>query len=201
MNGSGHSARLPGTAIVIMPQDVPQMLASACCLTRVASGSKVNRLLAVLNAMFADRSGGASAANDKPDVVLETLQIGAHRVRVYVDFGADSAVLGFSVEDDPGRQRYFPMYGSTYRGLPSVTLDVFVSDGQEEMWVHSDWFGYEILAYHRLGTDLCMTQYGEITSSDKPTPEIIGGGTKRFPPMDTEKLSKIATLKYATARA
>jgi hypothetical protein len=201
MNGSGHSARLPGTAIVIVPQDVPQMLANACCLTLVASGSKVNMLRAVLNSMFADLSGGASAANDKPDVVLETLQVGAHCVRFYVDFGADSAVLGFSVEGDSGHQRYFPMYGSTYRGLPSVTLEVLVSDTQEVMWVQSDWFGYEILAYHRLATDLCMTQYGEITSSDKPTPDIIVGGTIRFPTMDTEKLSKTLTLKYDTARA
>jgi hypothetical protein len=201
MNGSGHLARLPGTALEIVPQEAHRMLANACCLTRVASGSKVNMLRAVFSSMFADRSGGASAANDKPDVVLETLQIGAHCVRFYVNFGVDSAVLGFSVERDSGHQRYFPMYGSTYRGLPSVTLDVFVSDTQEVMWVHSDWFGYEILAYHRLGTDLCMTQYGEITSSDKPTPEIISGGTKGFPTMDTEKLSKIATLKYDTARA
>ena len=148
--------------------------------------------------MFADRSDGSSAANDEPDVVLETLQIGAHCVRVYVDFGTDSAVLGFSVEDDPGHQRYFPMYGSTYRGLPSVTLDVFVADSKGEIWVHSNWPGYENLAYHRLGSDLCMTQYGEITSSDKPTPEIIGGGTSRFPAMDTEKVSKIATLEYGT---
>src|SRR5919112_6384944 len=198
MNGSDHLARLPGTALEIVPQEVHQMLANSCCLTRVASGSKVTVLLAGLNSMFADRSGEASAANDKPDVVIDTLQIGTHRVQFYVDFGADSAVLGFSVEGDSGHQRYFPMYGSTYRGLPSVTLDVFVSENQEEMWAHSDWFGYEILAYHRLGTDLCITQYGEITSSDKPTPEIISGGTKRFPTMDTEKLSKIATLKYDT---
>jgi len=29
-----------------------------------------------------------------------------------------------------------------------------------------------------------MTRYGEITSSDKPTPEIPGGGTWRFPELD-----------------
>lgn len=140
--------------------------------------------------------GGAPAAKEKPDVLLESVQIGTRSAQFYVDFDADSAVLGFSVENDSGQQRYFPMYGSTYRGLPSVTLDVFVSDSQEEMWVHSSWSGYKILAYHRMGTDRCMTRYGEITSFDKPTPESLGGGTRRFPEMDIEKVSKVATLTY-----
>jgi hypothetical protein len=118
-------------------------------------------------------------------------------VQFYIHFGVDSAVLGFSVENDSGQQRYFPMFGSTYRDIPPVTLNIFVSDSQNEMWVFSSWSGYETLAYHRMGTDRSMTQYGEIGSFAKPTPEMLGGtGTKLFPKMDIEKLSKIATLKY-----
>lgn len=119
-------------------------------------------------------SGGATAANEKPAVVLQSVQIGTRSVRFYVDFGTDSAVLGFSVENDSGQQRYFLMYGSTYRGLPPVVLDVFVSHCQEEMWVRSSWSGYEVLAYHRMGTNRCITRYGEITSFDKPTPASLG---------------------------
>ncbi len=144
--------------------------------------------------------GRVPAANEKPDVVLESVQIGTRSAQFYIDFGADSAVLGFSVENDSGQQQYFPMYGSTYRGIPSVTLDVFVSYSQDEMWVHSSWSGYEILAYHRMGTDRCMTRYGEITFFDKPTPETFGGGTRRFPEMDIEKVSKVATFKYDRKR-
>jgi len=139
---------------------------------------------------------GAYTANKKPDIVLGSVQIDTRSAQFYIDFGGDSAILGFSVENKSGQPLYFPMYGSTYLGLPSVTLDVFVSDSQEEIWVHSSWSGYEILAYHRMGTDRCMTRYGEITSFDKPIPESLGGGTRRFPEMDIEKVSKVATLKY-----
>jgi len=143
-----------------------------------------------------EQTGGEPATNENPTVLLESVQIGKRFVQFYVDFTVDSAVLGFSVENGSGQQQYFPMYASTYRGLPSVTLNIFVSDSQEEMWVHSSWAGYEILAYHRMDTDRCITRYGEITSFDKPTPESLGGGTKRFPEMHNEKVSKVATLKY-----
>jgi hypothetical protein len=139
---------------------------------------------------------GIDTASEKPDVILDSVQIATYSLQFYVDFGADTAVLGFSVENESDRPQYFPMYASTYRGLPAVTLDVFVSDSQEEMWVHSSWSGYEILAYHRIGTDRCMTRYGEIVSFDKPIPESLGGGTRRFPEMDIEKVSKVATLTY-----
>ncbi len=144
------------------------------------------------------QGGKVSTMNEKPSIILESVRIDNRSVQFYINFGMDNAVLGFSVENDAGQQRYFPMFGSTYRDIPSVTLDVFVSNLQDEMWVLSSWSGYEILAYHRMGTDRCMTQYGEIGSFDKPTPEILGGGTgtKLFPEMDIKKLSKVATLKY-----
>jgi hypothetical protein len=175
-------------------------------LSWLALGSRMNMMKhTVLCSMLAVQAGcgsesgqsnGAPVTNEKPDVVLESVKIGTRSAQFYVDFGSDSAILGFSVENGSGQQQYFPIYGSTYRGLPSVMLDLFVSDSQEEMWVHSTWSGYEILAYYRMGTDRCMTRYGEITSFDKPTPESLGGGTSRFPEMDIEKVSKVATLKY-----
>ncbi|MEJ2168174.1 MAG: hypothetical protein P8X90_21850 [Desulfobacterales bacterium] len=142
------------------------------------------------------QAGGAYTANKKPDIVLGSVQIDTRSVQFYVDFAEDSAVLGFSVENNLGRPLYFPMYGSTYRGLPSVTLDVFVAHSKEEMWVHSSWTGYEILAYYHLGTNRCITRYGDIAASDKPTPESLRGGTRRLPEMDIEKVFKIATFKY-----
>ncbi len=200
MNGSSLLARLPNTAIEFVPFG-HQTLVDSCRLSWVALGSKMNMTHTLLGSMLTVQASGAPAANEKPDIVLESVRIGARSVQFYVDFGSDSAVLGFSVENDSRQQRYFPMYGSTYRGLPSVTLDVFVSDSQEEMWVHSSWFGYEILAYHRMGTDLCTTRYGEITSFDRPTPESLGGGARNFPEMDIEKVSRVATLTYDTGRA
>lgn len=142
------------------------------------------------------QASGVTAASKDPDIILESVQVGTRLAQFYVDLGSDSAVLGFSVENDAGQQRYFPMYGSTYRGIPSVTLEVFASASQEEMWVYSSWQGYELLAYHRMGTDQSMTQYGEITSFDQPTPESFGGGTGRFPEMNTEEVYKVANIKY-----
>jgi hypothetical protein len=137
-----------------------------------------------------------SAAEKKPDVVLESIRIGSRSVQFYIDFGTDSAVLGFSVGSSSGQPCYFPMYGSTYRGIPAVTLDVFVSDSQEEMWVHSSWLGYETLAYYFVGTDRCVTPYGEMHSSSRPAPEILRGGAGRFPEMDIKKVANVATFKY-----
>src|SRR3954447_272636 len=137
-----------------------------------------------------------SAAGKKPDVVLESIRIGSRSMQFYIDFGTDSAILGFSVESSSGQQCYFPMYGSTYRGIPAVTLDVFVSDSQEEMWVHSSWLGYETLAYYSIGADRCITPYGEMHSFDRSAPEILGGGAGRFPEMDIKKVAKVATFKY-----
>ena len=103
------------------------------------------------------QAGGACTANKKPDIVLGSVQIDTRSAQFYIDFGEDSAILGFSVENKSGQTLYFPMYDSTYLELPSVTLDVFVSDSKEEMWVHSSWAGYETLAYHHMGTDRCIT--------------------------------------------
>jgi hypothetical protein len=134
--------------------------------------------------------------DEKPPMIQKQIKISSHSVQFYIDFASDSAVLGFSVENDSGKQRYFPLYASTYRGLPTVRLDIFVSDSQEEMWVLSSWPGYETLAFYRIGTDHCTTRYGEIKAFDKPTPESLGAGTSRFPEMNIEKVTKLVILEY-----
>lgn len=199
-NGRGFLARPPNPAIRYVPSG-HRTPVDSCRSSWAALGSKMSMVHDLLCSMLTVQASGTPAADEQPDVVLESVQIGARSVQFYVDFGSDSAVLGFSVENDSGQKRYFPMYGSTYRGLPSVTLDVFVSDSQEEMWVHSSWQGYEILAYHRVGTDLCTTRYGEITSFDRPTPESLGGVAGPFPEMDFERVSRVATLAYDPGRA
>lgn len=158
-------------------------------------------VLTILAGCRSDRgqANRAPVILEKPDVTLESVQIGERRVRFYVDFGQDSAVLGFSFDELAGR-RYFPMYGSTYAGLPSVTMDVFVSKSGEEMWVRSSWKGYETLAYHRIGTDRAMTTYGEMASFSVPTPAALGGHGARFPEMDASRVSRVATVRYDEAK-
>jgi hypothetical protein len=138
----------------------------------------------------------APVVHEQSYVVLDAVQMGTHTAQFYIDYSVDSAILGFSVEQDSGQARYCPMYGSTYRGLPSVTLDVLVSDAHNAMWVISSWPGYDILAYHRLDTDRCITPYGEMTLIEQPTPESLGGGTKDFPEMPIDHVTKVATITY-----
>ena len=134
--------------------------------------------------------------NKNVDVVLGSVQIGKHAIQFYIAYGEDSAILGFSVSNGSEQERYFPIYASTYRGIPSVVLDVFVSKSQEEMWVRSSWSGNEILAYHRVGADVSITQYGEVTFLDKPMPEFLSGGGVPFPELIIESVSKKASFKH-----
>ena len=139
---------------------------------------------------------GGVMVKEGPDMILDSLQTGANRIQFYIDYEPDSAVLGFVVKDQTERPRYFPIYCSTYRGLPPVELKVLLSEAEEKMWVLSSWQGYEVLAYYRLGSDRCTTCYGENTASDTPTPQSIGGGSKGFPDMDRAHVKSVLTIKY-----
>ncbi|NJN47874.1 MAG: hypothetical protein HC808_16915 [Candidatus Competibacteraceae bacterium] len=141
--------------------------------------------------------GDDNAAPTKPtEVLLQTVEVGEHTAQFYIGYGPDVAVLGFSVPNQAAQKRYFPLYGSTYAGIPPVTLEVFVSQTENEMWVNSSWSGYEVLAYHRLGTEQCITRFGEIESFEEPVPQAISGESKDFPPMDPAQVSKVATIEY-----
>lgn len=134
--------------------------------------------------------------HEGPDKVIGSVQAGASNIQFYVDYGPDSAVLGFFTKDATGSPRYFPMHCSTSRDLPTVTLDVFLSDNQQEMWVQSSWQGRGVLAYHRVGSNQCLTEYGDNVSFNTPTPPGIGGGNKTFPNMDPAHSKKVLTITH-----
>ncbi len=140
------------------------------------------------------RCGAVEESPDDGLTVVETLRIGASSVEIYVAYGPDSAVLGFS-KDDGRRIGYCPMYGSTYRGLPAVTLELFVSKDQAQMWIQSSWLGQKVLAYHRFETDTCLTSYGEKSFYAAPMPRQLSGGNDAFPPMDPASVTKVRTTK------
>jgi len=89
-------------------------------------------------------------------VPLDSVHLGTHTVQFYVDHGDNSAVLGFSAPGPTG-PRYFPLYGSTYRGLPGITLEVYAPQPRDQMWVRSSSKDHEALARYRVGADRCMT--------------------------------------------
>ncbi len=132
--------------------------------------------------------------------MLGEVRVGDEVERFYVAYGFDSAVLGFSVSVDAGPMRYFPIYGSTNRGIPSVTLEVFASRSEEEMWVRSSWKDNAILAYHRIGAETVIAEWGEMKFIEKPLPEVLSGGPLPFPALIMENVVKKATLTHDDAK-
>jgi hypothetical protein len=139
---------------------------------------------------------------EQKDVVekIDTTVIGEVRVGkelpvFYVAYGFDSAVLGFSVSTVSGPVRYFPLYASTDRGIPSVVLEVFASRAEDEMWVRSSWKDNETLAYHRVGAETTLAAWGEMRFIDSPMPDHLSGGPLPFPQMPRDVVRK-AVFKY-----
>ena len=123
-------------------------------------------------------------------VALDSMKLGDRTVGFYVNYSYDDAVLGFSLPDENGRQRYYPMYGSTYRGMPDVTLEVFASPDDQQMWVTSSWGGtYDVIGYYGEGDDRSIEAF------DKPTPESFGNGTP-FPDLDRATARKVLTVDF-----
>jgi hypothetical protein len=123
-----------------------------------------------------------------------TVTVGGRVNTFYVELGVDSAVLGFSVTDTAGKQRYFPLYASTYRGLPEGVLTVFTSSEEDAMWITSPWPGYEVLGYCRPSTKSCLTRQGVIQALDTPMPDVLGGDFEPIPALDRDKAKTVATL-------
>jgi hypothetical protein len=121
---------------------------------------------------------------------LGEVRVGKELVVFYVALGFDSAVLGFSVSPGAGPVRYFPIYASTDRGIPSVVLEVFASSSEEEMWVRSSWKDNETLAYHRIGTENTLAAWGEMKFIERPMPDYLSGGPLPFPELPTAVVRK-----------
>lgn len=144
-----------------------------------------------------DAAGESEARQAMQKAVLGEVQVGSGPpTEFYIAYDSDAAILGFSVSDETGAVRYFPIFASTYRGIPSVTLDVFVSKTEDEMWVRSSWAGSEILAYHRVGADTAITQFGETAFFNEPMPERLSGGGGAFPELPMEQVVKKASFKH-----
>lgn len=122
-------------------------------------------------------------------VALNRFQIGSNTVQFYADYGYDSAVLGFSIKDKDGKLRYCPIHGSTYRGLPLTKLDVFISDGGDQMWVQSTETA-EVMGYYREGSESSTVSY------DRPTPSSFGMDASRYPQMDPARAKLVKTIVY-----
>lgn len=126
---------------------------------------------------------------DEMQHTLGSVQVGSHTVGFVIAYAGDAAILDLFVRDAHGLTRYAPLFASTYRGVPSVDLDIYVSASKEELWVRSSWSGSEVLAYHRLGTDTAMTGFGENVLIDTPMVDELSGGPRPYPTIDGERIA------------
>lgn len=108
-------------------------------------------------------------------LTLKTFDVADRSFDLYLDEHQDSATLGISTIGKDGQPKHMPLYISTYRGIPEVTLKVIAGDGAG-MWITSDWDGHEVLGFHRVGEETAITQYGEQPFIDSPTPSMLVGG-------------------------
>jgi len=125
---------------------------------------------------------------ERPDVLLDSVEIGGRSLQFYVDFGWDDATLGFLDKGPDGRPRYFAIYGTTYRGIDPVVLEVFVSQ-DNEMWVFSSLEGWEDLAYHRVGSEYVISGFGKHRYSSIPSPEVL----RAYPKVKSRMFCKSAS--------
>jgi hypothetical protein len=130
-------------------------------------------------------------------VVLGSSQLGKESIEFYVAYKFDAAVLGLSVTRPGAAEgaQYFPMYASTYRGIPPLMLDVFVAKSEQEMWVRSSLAGSETLAHRQAGADFVITPFGRMAASKVPMPDHLSGSSIPFPPMAAEGVVKKASFK------
>jgi hypothetical protein len=124
------------------------------------------------------------------------VRVGKESAEFYIAYGFDSAILGFAVSTGAGPARYFPIWASTNRGIPSVVLEVFASKSEQEMWVRSSWPGNEILAYRRVGAEFAITQWGEMRFLNESMPDRLSGGSLPFPDLVMGNVVKKATFKH-----
>lgn len=135
------------------------------------------------------------------EVVLGRVRMANELTEFYIAYGPDEGVLGFSVPDGRGKVRYFPMFASTYRGMPAVVLDIFVSRAEDQMWVQSSWPTAKVLAYRRIGADTAITQFGNVTFVRELMPKDLEGGAIPFPEMTATNVLKKATFQVKRATA
>lgn len=140
--------------------------------------------------------GQAVIGGDRTVLDLGSVQVDDVSVKFLIAYSDDSALLVFSVAKSGGREKYVPMFGSTYRGIPEITLNVIVSKFRDQLWVQSSWPDSEILAYYRLGADTATTTFGTRELLDTPFPKFLSGGPVGFPQFDPNGVRTLATFYY-----
>ena len=109
-------------------------------------------------------------------VVLGKTVLNKTTLEVYASYDYDCAVLGITVLTPDSEPRYLPLYGSTYRGLPPLKVDLHVSDDRDGLWVFVTWDGQpeELLEYFPLDNDGSPKLAPPDSSFSEPIPSSFG---------------------------
>ncbi len=128
---------------------------------------------------------------DPNHVVLGTTSLNETTLEVYASYDYDCAVLGITVSTPNTEPRYLPLYGSTYRGLPPLKANLYVSDNRDGLWVFVAWDGRpeEQLEYFPLDNDGSPKLTPPDSYSSEPIPSSFG--SYRSPLRDREPNSSI----------
>jgi hypothetical protein len=140
--------------------------------------------------------GQTAMENDAPTVSLGSVQVDTYAIGLLIAYAGDAAVLTASVTHGDAPVKYVPLFASTYRGIPLVTLDVLVSQSKDAIWVQSSWPDNRVLAYYRLGAPKAITPFGDMALLDTPMPQVLSGGPVPFPAIDPLTVVKKASFYY-----
>jgi hypothetical protein len=120
--------------------------------------------------------------------------LGDQEVQLLVTAADDAAMLVLGVKGEAGSPGYIPLFASTFRGIPAVTVDILAAKAGDAIWVQSSWPGNEVLAYYRLGEGAAMTGFGELALLTSPLPQSLSGGAVAFPAYDPQGVQKLASF-------
>lgn len=150
-------------------------------------------ILAVVAAITQTATGQTVMEHEHAQQILGSVQVDQTPVTFLIAYSADAAILEMALPLG-GADRYAPLFASTYRGIPAVGLDVYVSDAKDEIWVRSSWPDAQVLAYHHLGSDTAITPFGQMALLHSPFPDTLNGGPIAFPQMDPQRTQKAASF-------
>ena len=123
---------------------------------------------------------------ERKQAALGSVWIGDHEVSVMIAYQADSALLAAAVPGSEGSPRFIPLMGLTYRGVPSIQLDVLSPNSSDEMWIRMSGSQSEVLAHYRFGDETALTQFGCVKLLETLFPKHLSGGPVRFPKEGSE---------------
>ena len=128
----------------------------------------------------------------KPNhVTLGETNVKQTRFEVYASYDYDCAVLGLALPTPNKETRYLPLYGSTYRGLPPLKADLYVSDNEDGLWIEVSWKGQpaQLLEYFPLDSDGSPELAPGDSFSSQPIPTSFSGYSNPSRPRDSDAIN------------